>query len=72
MLSIMCLQDANVNEKCKTFIQYPNRNYYKKFGDYGIRGPINNWLNMFLANRKMKVVVEREQSREVIFASGVP
>ena len=56
----------------KTFIQYPNRNYYKKFGDYGIRGPINNWLNMFLANRKMKVVVEREQSSEVIIASGVP
>jgi hypothetical protein len=31
-----------------------------KIGDYGIRGPINNWLNMFLANRKIKVVVERQ------------
>jgi len=43
----------------------------KKIGDYGIRGPINNWLNMFLANRKIKVVVERQQSEKVTITSGV-
>jgi Na+/serine symporter len=31
---------------------------------HGIRGPINNWLNMFLTQRKMKAVVEGEQSEE--------
>ena len=39
---------------------------------YGIRGPINNWLNMFLTHRKMKAVVEAEQSEEVTVDSGVP
>jgi len=43
----------------------------KKIGDYGICGPINNWLNMFLANRKIKVVVERQQSEKVTITSGV-
>jgi hypothetical protein len=42
-----------------------------KIGDYGIRGPINNWLNMFLANRKIKVVVERQPSEKVTITSGV-
>jgi hypothetical protein len=37
---------------------------------YGIRGPINNWLNMFLPQRKMKAVVEGEQSEEVVVDSG--
>ena len=39
---------------------------------YGIRGPINNWLNMFLTHRKMKAVVEGEQSEEVTVDSRVP
>ena len=33
---------------------------------------INNWLNMFLMHRKMKTVVEGEQSEEVTIDSGVP
>ncbi|VDI25149.1 Hypothetical predicted protein, partial [Mytilus galloprovincialis] len=41
-------------------------------GEYGIRGQLNNWLNMFLTQRKMKVVVEGEQSEEVKVDSGVP
>ena len=41
-----------------------------KMDSYGIRGPIKNWLNMFLPQRKMKAVVEGEQSEEVVVDSG--
>jgi hypothetical protein len=30
--------------------------------EYNVQGSINNWLNMFLMHRKMKTVVEGEQS----------
>jgi hypothetical protein len=40
--------------------------------EYNVQGSINNWLNMFLMHRKMKTVVEGEQSEEVTIDSGVP
>jgi hypothetical protein len=46
------------------------RKLLSKMDSYGIRGPINNWLNMFLPQRKMKAVVEGEQSEEVVVDSG--
>jgi hypothetical protein len=64
--------DFTILDFSKDFHTVPHWKLLSKIGDYGIRGPINNWLNMFLANRKMKVVVEREQSKEVIIASRVP
>lgn len=36
-----------------------------KMGEYEIRGRINNELNIFLTNRKMKDVVERDQYDEM-------
>ena len=47
------------------FDTVPQNKLLSKMDSYGIRGPINNWLNMFLTQRKMKAVVEGEQSEEV-------
>jgi hypothetical protein len=54
------------------FDTVPHKKLLSKMDLYGIRGPINNWLNMFLTHRKMKVVVEGEQSVDVTVDSGVP
>ena len=56
----------------KAFDIVPHKKLLSKFGDYGIRGPINNWPNMFLTNQTMKIVVEGKQSEEVTVSSGVP
>ena len=56
----------------KAFDTVPHKKLLSKMDSYGIRGPINNWLNMFLPQRKMKAVVEGEQSEEVAVDSGVP
>ena len=39
---------------------------------YGVDGNINAWLCDFLTNRKMKVVVDGEESESVTVDSGVP
>ena len=39
---------------------------------YGVDGKINSWLRDFLTNRKMKVVVDGEESESVGVDSGVP
>ena len=49
----------------KAFDTVPHNKLSSKMGEYRIRGPLDNWLNMFLIQRKMKVVVEGEQSEEV-------
>ena len=39
---------------------------------YGVDGNINAWLCDFLANRKMRVVIDGEESVAVPVDSGVP
>ena len=43
----------------KAFDTAPHKKLLSKMGDYGIRGPIYNRQNIFLTNRKMKVVKYR-------------
>jgi hypothetical protein len=43
-----------------------------KLDDYGVRGSINRWLEMFLTQRKMKVVIDGDESEEATVDSGVP
>jgi hypothetical protein len=64
--------DVAILDFSKAFDTVPHKNLLSKMDSYGIRGPINNWLNMFLTHRKMKAVVEGEQSEEVAVDSGVP
>ena len=64
--------DIAILDFSKAFDTVPHNKLLSKMEEYGIRGPLNNWLNMFLTQRKMKVVVEGEQSEEVKVDSGVP
>jgi hypothetical protein len=64
--------DVAILDFSKAFDTVPHKKLLSKKDLYGIRGPINNWLNMFLMHRKMKAVVEGEQSEEVRVDSGMP
>ena len=64
--------DVAILDFSKAFDTVPHTKILSKMDSYGIRGPINNWLNMFLTHRKMKAVVEGKQSEEVTVDSGVP
>ena len=54
--------DVAILDFSKAFDTVPHKKLLSKMNSYGIRGPINNWLNMFLTHRKMKAVVEGELS----------
>ena len=56
----------------KSFDTVPHRKLLHKLEAYGIRGPILNWINSFLTQRSMCVVVEGEKSRPIEVGSGVP
>ena len=56
----------------KAFDTVPHRKLLHKLEAYGISGPILNWINSFLTQRSMCVVVEGEKSRPVEVGSGVP
>ena len=64
--------DVAILDFSEAFDTVPHKNLLSKMDSYGLREPINNWLNMFLTHRKMKAVVEGEQSEEVAVYSGVP
>jgi hypothetical protein len=56
---VLILQtDVAILDFSKAFDTVPHKKILSKMDSYGIRGPINNWLNMFLTHRKMKAVVE--------------
>ena len=46
--------DITIIDFSKGFDTVPHIKLLSEIGDYGICEPINNWLNMFLMNRKMK------------------
>ena len=46
--------------------------FLHKLEAYGIRGSLLDWVRNFLTGRKMKVVVDGEQSEEAEVLSGVP
>jgi hypothetical protein len=64
--------DVAILDFSKAFDTVPHKKLLSKMDSYGIRGPINNWLNMFLTHRKMQAVVEEEHSEEVAVDSGMP
>ena len=39
---------------------------------YGVRGPLHSWLQTFLCNRRMRVVLDGEYSEYISVDSGVP
>ena len=64
--------DVLVLDFSKAFDTVPHRKLLSKLEAYGIHGPILHWIENFLTQRKMSVVVEGESSHEVDVESGVP
>ena len=56
----------------KAFDTVPHQRLLLKLENYGIRGPILNWIANFLTQREMCVVVECEKSHQAPVGSGVP
>jgi hypothetical protein len=50
----------------------PHNKLLHKLDDYGVRGSINRWQEMFLTQRKIKVVIDGDESEETTVDSGVP
>ena len=55
-----------------TFDTVPHQKLLHKMRQYGVDGNINAWLCDFLTNRKMRVVIDGEESEAVPVDSGVP
>ena len=64
--------DMIVLDFSKAFDTVPHGKLLHKMQLYGVDGKINLWLRDFLTNRKMKVVVDGEESESVGVDSGVP
>ena len=56
----------------KAFDTVPHDKLLHKLEAYGIRGNLHRWIQSFLCNRRMKVVVDGESSSEANVDSGVP
>ena len=56
----------------KAFDTVPYQKLPHKMRQYGVDGNINAWLCDFLTNRKMRVVIDGEESEAVPVDSGVP
>ena len=64
--------DIAILDFSKAFDTVRHNKLLHKLQEYGIRGNLHTWIQSFLCNRHMKVVVEGESSNEVTVDSGVP
>ena len=64
--------DVIILDFSKAFDTVPHNELLHKLDNYGIKGPIHKWLKSFLTKRKMKVVVNGEESPSASVDSGVP
>ena len=64
--------DMIILDFSKAFDTFPHSKLLHKMKLYCIDDNINSWLSDFLTNRKMKVVVDGEESDLVTVDSGVP
>ena len=55
--------DVAILDFSKAFDTVPHNKLLHKLDDYGVRGSINRWLEMFLTQRKMKVVIDGDEVR---------
>nr|KAG5694853.1 hypothetical protein BaRGS_028781 [Batillaria attramentaria] len=64
--------DMAILDFSKAFDTVPHDRLLHKLANYGITGPIHNWLRCFLTERSMQVVVEGTSSESTTVDSGVP
>ena len=64
--------DIAILEFSHAFNTVPHERLLAKLGYYGIRGPIHNWIRVFLYNRQIWEAVDGETSCKAHVASGLP
>ena len=64
--------DVIILDFSKAFDTVPHKKLLHKLQEYGISGPLHQWLTNFLTKREMRVVVDGVQSDSVYVDSGVP
>ena len=64
--------DIIILDFSKAFDTVPHSKLLHKLDHYSVRGTFHTWLANFLTQRKMRVVLEGEESEEVPVESGVP
>jgi hypothetical protein len=64
--------DVAIPDFSKAFDTVPHNKLLHKLDDCGVRGSINRWLEIFLTQRKMKVVIDGDESVETTVDTGVP
>lgn len=64
--------DVAILDFSKAFDTVPHARLLEKLHNYGITGRLNTWIENFLTNRHMSVIVEGERSIEEPVKSGVP
>ena len=72
MLDVGTLIDMVILDFSKAFDTVPHQKLLFKMKQYGVDGNINALLCDFLTNRKMRVVIDGEESEAVPVDSGVP
>ena len=64
--------DIAILDFSKAFHTAPHKKLLHKLHHFGITGPLHDWLNCFLTQRTMKVVVDGVTSETTTVVSGVP
>ena len=64
--------DVVILDFSKAFDTVPHNKLLHKLKHYGITGPVHRWIEKFLTERTMRVVLEGETSEETTVMSGVP
>ena len=64
--------DIGVLDFSRAFDTVPHERLISKLAHYGIQGQLNSWIQAFLSNRSMQVVVDGEVSKSAPVISGVP
>ena len=67
-----CQVDIAILDFSKAFDTVPHQKLLHKLRNFGINGPLLSWLQNFLTQRTMQVVLENTTSRTTSVDSGVP
>lgn len=64
--------DVGVLDFSRAFDTVPHQRLFGKIAHFGIQGTTLKWIEAFLTNRTMQVVVDGSSSRTAPVTSGVP
>ena len=64
--------DMAILDFSKAFDVVPHQRLLNKLENYGIKGPVKNWISNFLEGREQQVIVDGSFSESATVNSGVP